>query len=138
MGIVNSSMKSAFLICCFALCVLAQTQKSDNDVPVIDAGMGPCTADVTVFDSAHRAVYKANISTQIRSGFAGVKKLDLQVGTNVDGKARFTGLPEKPREVWQLTADFEGRNNSVMLDSRKDCHAMLSIFLPDKPVSSDK
>ena len=75
-----------------------------NEVPVIDAGMGSCTADITVMDSGHHAIYKANISTRIRSGFAGVKKLDLEVGTNVDGKARFTGLPERPRDVLQFTA----------------------------------
>jgi len=109
-----------------------------NEVPVIDAGMGSCTADITVMDSGHHAIYKANISTRIRSGFAGVKKLDLEVGTNVDGKARFTGLPERPRDVLQFTADYEGRSNTVLLDSQKDCHATLSVFLPDKPVAADK
>jgi hypothetical protein len=109
-----------------------------NEVPVIDAGMGSCTADITVMDSGHHAIYKANISTRIRSGFAGVKKLDLEVGTNVDGKARFTGLPERPRDVLQFTADYEDRSNTVLLDSQKDCHATLSVFLPDKPVAADK
>jgi len=132
-------LKQTILFFLIATAVAATgAQPTANEVPVIDAGMGSCTADVTVFDSAHHPIYKANISTQIRSGFAGVRKLDLQIGTNVDGKARFTGLPERPREVWQLTADFEGRSNTVLLDSRKDCHATLSVFLPDKPVPTDK
>ena len=130
--------KQAAFILLSALILPVSAWSADNDVPVIDAAMGSCTADVTVLDSGHHAVYKATVSTQIRSGFAGVKKLDLQVGTNVDGKARFTGLPERPREVWQLTADFQGRSNTSLLDSRKDCHAALNIFLPDKPVSADK
>lgn len=131
--------KQTILVFVIAMAMTATSaQPAANEVPVIDAGMGSCTADVTVFDSAHRPVYKANVNTQIRSGFAGVKKLDLQIGTNVDGKARFVGLPERPREVWQLTADFQGRSNTVMLDSRKDCHATLSVFLPDKPVPTDK
>jgi hypothetical protein len=113
-------------------------QAGTNEVPVIDASMGSCTADITVMDSGHHAIYKANISTRIRSGFAGVKKLDLEVGTNVDGKARFTGLPDRPRDVLQFTADYEGRSNTVLLDSQKDCHATLSAFLPDKPVAADK
>jgi hypothetical protein len=109
-----------------------------NEVPVIDAGMGSCTADIAVMDSGHHAIYKANISTRIRSGFAGLKKLDLEVGTNIDGEARFTGLPERPRDVLQFTADYEGRSNAVLLDSQKDCHAKLSVFLPDKPIAANK
>jgi len=130
--------KQAAFILLSALILPVSAWSADNDVPVIDAAMGSCTADVTVLDSGHHAIYRATVSTQIRSGFAGMKKLDLQVGTNVDGKARFTGLPERPREVWQLTADFQGRSNTTLLDSRKDCHAALNIFLPDKPVSADK
>ena len=118
--------------------VSAGAQAGTNEVPVIDAGMGSCTAVITVMDSGHHAIYKANISTRIRSGFAGMKKLDLEVGTNVDGKAQFMGLPERPRDVLQFTADYEGRSNTVLLDSQKDCHATLSVFLPDKPVAADK
>ena len=127
-----------FLILLIAAGVSAAAQAGTNEVPVIDAAMGSCTADITVMDSGHHPIYKANISTRIRSGFAGVKKLDLEVGTNVDGKARFTGLPERPRDVLQFTADYEGRSNIVLLDSQKDCHATLSVFLPDKPVAVDK
>ncbi len=120
------------------LLMAAGAQAGTNEVPVIDAAMGSCTADITVMDSGHHATYKATISTRIRSGFGGLKKLDLEVGTNVDGKARFTGLPERPREVLQFTADYEGRSNVVLLDSQKNCHAALSVFLPDKPVVADK
>jgi hypothetical protein len=118
--------------------ISADALAGTNEVPVIDAGMGSCTADITVMDSGHHAIYKANISTRIRSGFAGVKKLDLEIGTNVDGKARFTGLPERSRDVLQFTADYEGRSNTVLLDSQKNCHATLTVFLPDKPVVADK
>jgi hypothetical protein len=127
-----------FLILLIAARVSAGAQAGTNEVPVIDAAMGSCTADITVMDSGHHAIYKANISTRIRSGFAGVKKLDLEVGTNVDGKARFTGLPERPRDALQFNADYQGRSNTVLLDSQKDCHATLSVFLPDKPVAVDK
>jgi hypothetical protein len=129
---------TAFFILAATLVASAAAQTGTNEVPVIDAGMGSCTADVTVMDSGHRAIYKAKISTRIRSGFAGMKKLDLEVGTNVDGKARFTGLPERPRDTMQFTADYQGRSNTGLLDSQKDCHATLSVFLPDKPVAADK
>jgi hypothetical protein len=129
---------TVFLIFFATLAVSARAQTGTNEVPVIDAGMGSCTADITVMDSGHHVIYKANISARIRSGFAGVKKLDLEVGTNVDGKARFTGLPERPRDVLQFTADYQGRSNTVLLDRQKDCHAALAVFLPDKPVPADK
>lgn len=131
-------LKHAALVLLVAALIEMPAVRAENEIPVIDAGMGSCTAEITVMDSGHHAIYKANISTRIRSGFAGVKKLDLEVGTNVDGKARFTGLPERPRDVLQFTADYQGRSNTVLLDSQKDCHAMLSIFLPDKPVAGDK
>jgi hypothetical protein len=130
--------KTILLILLITAGISADALAGTNEVPVIDAGMGSCTADITVMDSGHHAIYKANISTRIRSGFAGVKKLDLEVGTNIDGKARFRGLPERSRDVLQFTADYEGRSNTVLLDSQKDCHATLSVFLPDKPVVADK
>jgi hypothetical protein len=130
--------KTIVLILLITAGISADALAGTNEVPVIDAGMGSCTADVTVMDSGHHAIYKANISTRIRSGFAGVKKLDLEVGTNIDGKARFAGLPERSRDMLQFTADYEGRSNTVLLDSQKDCHATLSVFLPDKPVVADK
>jgi hypothetical protein len=132
-------LKQVALVFLFvAMIPAARAQTGTNEVPVIDAGMGSCTADLTVMDSAHHAIYKANISTRIRSGFAGMKKLDLEVGTNVDGRARFTGLPERPRDLLQFTADYQGRSNTVTLDPQKDCHAAVSAFLPDKPVSVEK
>jgi len=132
-------LKQAALIVVLAAAIpIAGAQTGTNEVPVIDAAMGSCTADITVMDSAHHAVYKANISTRIRSGFAGVKKLDLEVGTNVDGRARFTGLPERPRDTLQFTADFQGRSNIVTVEPQKNCHAAVNIFLPDKPIAVEK
>lgn len=129
--------KKATLIFIIATLITSAAVHAENEVPVIDAGMGSCTADITVMDSGHHAIYKANVSTRIRSGFAGLKKLDLEVGTNVDGRARFSGLPERPRDMLQFTADYQGRSNTVLLDS-PNCHAALSVFLPDKPVPGDK
>lgn len=114
---------------------LAQASPT-NEVPVIDAGLGSCTADVRVMDSSHHPIYKAEISTRIRYGFAGLHKIDLQIGTNVDGKARFTGLPEQPRETLQFTAEYNGRSNTVLLDPEKGCHASVDVFITDKPVET--
>src|SRR5271170_2930600 len=66
-------------------------------VPVIDGGIGPCSADFTVTDSGTTPVYDAKIRVHIAYGFMNLHKLDLEVGTNASGKARFTGLPDRTK-----------------------------------------
>ena len=55
--------------------------------------IGPCTADFTVTDADKEPVYAAKIKVHVAYGFMSARKLDLEIGTNADGKARFTGLP---------------------------------------------
>jgi len=64
-------------------------------VPQVNAGIGSCTVDFTVSQGSNQPLYNAEISVNIAYGFMGVKKMDLKVGTNSEGKARFVGLPEK-------------------------------------------
>src|ERR1700691_2546751 len=83
----------------FAPTLPAQTPPVDpKTVPVIDAGIGPCSAEFTVNDASGAPVYDAKVRVQIAYGFMNLHKLDLEVGTNAAGKARFTGLPDKPRQ----------------------------------------
>src|SRR6478609_5269761 len=59
------------------LVTLAISQTPDpHSVPVIDGGLGPCTADFTTNDSAAKPVYAAKINVHIAYGFASVRKLD--------------------------------------------------------------
>src|SRR6202163_2215453 len=71
----------------------AAPSSDSKSVPVIDGGIGPCSADFTVTDAAGAPVYAAKIKVHIAYGFMYARKLDLEVGTNSDGNARFTGLP---------------------------------------------
>jgi hypothetical protein len=66
-------------------------------VPAIDGGIGTCSADFIVNDPDGKPVYAATIKVHIEYGFMYLRKLDLQVGTNADGKARFTGLPDRTK-----------------------------------------
>ncbi len=68
-----------------------------NSVPIIDGEIGPCSADFTVIDNAGAPIYAATIQVDIAYGFLNAYKLDLQLGTNASGKARFTGLPAKSK-----------------------------------------
>jgi hypothetical protein len=68
---------------------------ASKSIPVVDGGIGPCSAEFTVTDAAGAPVYAASIKVHIAYRFMSAHKLDLEVGTNSDGKARFTGLPNR-------------------------------------------
>jgi hypothetical protein len=108
---------------------VAQTP-DPHSVPSVDAGLGTCTADFTIADSDGKPVYDAKISVHIAYGFAGWHKLDLQVGTNVDGKARFTTLPNSMRKgglyfrAWQ-----SGSGGEAFDDPSKTCQAQFAVTL---------
>ncbi len=69
------------------------------ELAVIDARLGACTADFTVRDAAGMPIYAAMVHVRIRYGFMSVKRMDLEVGTNSDGRARVAGLPAKARPL---------------------------------------
>jgi hypothetical protein len=102
-------------------------------VPVIDGGIGPCTADFVVTEPAGKPVYNAKIRVHIAYRFAGAHKLDLEVGTNADGKARFEGLPEKTRRGLSFQASHEDLEGTAFVDTAQTCKAQLTITLQKKP-----
>jgi hypothetical protein len=66
-----------------------------QEVPAIDGAIGPCSVEFTVNDGYAKPVYAATVKVRIAYGFGGIKKLDLEAGTNSDGKVKFKGLPAK-------------------------------------------
>jgi hypothetical protein len=68
---------------------------SAQDVPVIDGGLGPCSLELQVNDGNAKPVFAVKVNVHIAYGFMGIKKMDLEAQTNVNGKVRFTGLPAK-------------------------------------------
>jgi hypothetical protein len=100
-----------------------------HSIPVIDGGLGPCTADFTINDSAAKPVYAAKISVHIAYGFASVRKLDLEVSTNADGKARFTGLPNRVKRGLFFEATESDRTASAFDDPSATCQAQFTLAL---------
>jgi hypothetical protein len=113
----------------------AQTTSSADpkSVPVIDGGIGPCSADFTVTDVTGAPVYDAKIRVHIAYRFMNAHKLDLEVGTNAAGKARVTGLPEKTKQGLVFHASEGNREGSAFDDPAKTCKADLTIALEKKP-----
>jgi hypothetical protein len=101
-------------------------------VPVIDGGIGACSAEFTVTDAAGAPVYAATIKVHIAYGFMYLHKLDLQVGTNASGQARFIGLPERTKQGLFFTASEGGREGSAFDDPAKTCKASFTVALQRK------
>src|SRR5579864_3317823 len=102
-------------------------------VPVMDGGAGPCTADLIVTDAAGAPVYAAKVNVHIAYGFMNVRKLDLEAGTNADGKLRFTGLPERIKHGIYFRASEGDRSGEAFDDPANTCQAHFIITLQKKP-----
>ena len=112
----------------FAAGMLAAEQPVQ--VPQVNANLGPCTVDFTVSQGSNQPLYNAEISVRIAYGFMGVKKMDLKVGTNSEGKARFVGLPEKVhRPPLAFVVRAKGLSKTVNFWPSVKCHAAYSVIM---------
>jgi hypothetical protein len=100
----------------------------EPEVAVIDARLGECSASFIVTDADGAPVYGATVHVRIRYGFLGIKRMDLEVGTNSDGKARVGTLPEKARP---LTYDVRKGELEALVeqDLSTDCSAEYDVTL---------
>jgi hypothetical protein len=110
--------------------VHAQQTPDPHQVPVMDGEAGPCSVAFTVTDVKGAPVYDARIRVHIAYGFAGVRKLDLEAATNVDGKTQFKGLPEKVKGGTLLFRATQGkRDGSAIYDPAKNCNGQQSSIV---------
>ncbi len=100
------------------------------DVPTINGGMGPCTAEFTVVDASNKPVYDAKVHLKVKYGFMSKRDTDLEVGTNSDGRARMEGLPEKLKKPpLEFTIRSGDATKSVTSDPAADCHPSFTVTL---------
>jgi hypothetical protein len=111
----------------------AQQSPDPHEVPVMDGEAGPCSIAFTVTDVKGAPVYDARIRVLIAYGFMGVRRLDLEAATNVDGKTQFKGLPEKVKGGTLIFRASQGkRDGSAVYDPAKKCSGQQSsIVLTD-------
>jgi hypothetical protein len=109
-----------------------QAAADAHQVPVMDGGIGDCSVDFTVTDNAGKGLYDAKIRVHIAYGFLYARKLDLEQATNIDGKARFVGLPARTKRGLFFTASQGDREGSAFVDPDKTCKADLKIVLEKK------
>ncbi|HZR30134.1 MAG TPA: hypothetical protein VFA71_15255 [Terriglobales bacterium] len=135
------------LLCCFFLLAgaagfpgAAQTQSNQQTqkVPTIDGGAGPCSLELTVTTPDTKPVYAATIKVHIAYGFAGLHKLDLDAGTDADGKVKFIGLPSRVHRPPLEFQAFKDRLAGIATyNPDSECQAKHDIILetPKPPVS---
>lgn len=104
-----------------------------KSVPAIDGGIGACSVDFLVTDPNGSPVYDATIKVHIAYGFMYWRKLDLQVGTNADGKARFTGLPDRTKKGLFFEASAGDRTAEAFDDPATTCKNQFTVALRQKP-----
>jgi hypothetical protein len=127
---MSSTVRSCRLLCVAAIVALvgglmpanAQHTPDPHQVPVMDGEAGPCSVGFTVTDVKGAPVYDARIRVHMAYGFAGVRRLDLEAATNVDGKTQFKGLPEKVKGGTLMFHASQGkREGSAVYDPAKNC-----------------
>ena len=117
-----------------AISLPALSQSTDpKSPPVIDGGIGSCSADFAVTDADGAPVYAAKIKVHIAYGFMYARKLDLEIGTNSDGKARFTGLPARTKRGLFFEATEGDRSGNAFVDPAVTCQSQFTIALRKKP-----
>ena len=101
-----------------------------HKVPVMDGGAGPCSLELTVNGPDGKPVYAARVKVHINYGFGGFHKLDLEAGTNVDGKLKFTGLPDRVRRPpLEFHAQKDDMQGMATYDPLNECQAKHDISL---------
>ena len=111
-----------------AVALTAPQSAAPQEVPVLKANLGDCSADFTVRGADGQPVYNATIHVRVRYGFMSVKRTDLEIGTNADGKARIEGLPAKAKPLaYEVRKD--AASASAMQDVAAMCRATFDLAL---------
>jgi hypothetical protein len=123
-------MKCSILLCLVLACTYSLTAQSSDKPAVVDGGLGRCSLEVTVIGPDSKPVYAANVRVHIAYGFGGFHKLDLEVGTDAAGKAKFTGLPSRVRRPpLEFGATKDDLSGTLNYDPATECVAAHKITL---------
>lgn len=99
-------------------------------VPVVNAGLGPCSAEFTVKNGENKPIYGVTISVTFRYGFLNLHKQSLEAYTNSDGKARFEGFPNYVKNNLAFRLHYHGRQKTVLDDPSVTCKAVEPVIVP--------
>lgn len=128
MKITLSRWKLAFILPLLALCAgpLAATQQ---DVPRVSADAGTCRAAFTVRDGSNKPIYNAKIDVTVHYGFMNLRKTQLEIATNADGKALVDGLPNFPKKPLEFVVKSGTVSKVVTDDPSSTCLGHFDVTL---------
>ena len=131
-------MKSSLALCLLLLSYCSSLRAQPPEKPaVVDGGLGRCSLDVTVLGPDSKPVYGATVRVHIAYGFGGFHKLDIEVGTNAAGKAKFTGLPSRVRRPpLEFDATKDDLSGTLNYDPATECVAAHNISLQKAPADT--
>jgi hypothetical protein len=95
----------------------------------ISADQGACSALITVTGADSKPVYNAKVTTRIRYGFMGTKKLDLETYTSAAGQVKIVGLPEVPKKPIFINIGKDDKMESVEFKPDVHCRATIDVQL---------
>jgi hypothetical protein len=82
-------------------------------------------------------VQDAKVRVRINYGFMGVRRLDLEVVTNADGKARFAGLPNNLKRALYFYAESGKLRGTAVNDAALKCNASHTLTMRENADSTD-
>ena len=103
-------------------------------VPTVDGELGSCSVEFTTIDGHGNPIGGASLRLHLTYGFAGIRRLDLEVTTNTDGKARFTGLPDNLKKGLFFRGSKEDKEGTAFYEPKKNCKAQHTMVL-EKPAT---
>ncbi|HJT71209.1 MAG TPA: hypothetical protein VJ731_13510 [Terriglobales bacterium] len=135
-------MKRLSCVVSFLLLALAGSThialaQNTGKMTTIDGGAGGCSLEVTVLGTDGKPAYAATVKVHISYGFAGTRRLDLEAGTNNDGKVKFTGLPSRVhRPPLEFIATKDQMQAMLTYDPSAECEAKHEMTLHPKPTET--
>jgi len=111
----------------FLIAVCASVRAETPEVPIVDGHLGRCSATFTVKGRDQKPLYNAKISVTVRYGPLGLRRMELQVGTNSDGKARVAGLPDGGKKQLRFEIYRGELFKIVSVDPSVECDATIEV-----------
>lgn len=100
------------------------------DPYLMDGGAGPCSIELNVMDPAGKPISSALISVHVEYGFGGFHKLDMSVYSSPEGKAKFIGLPAKPKNApLEFHATKDQLTGVAVMNPANECQAKHDIVM---------
>jgi hypothetical protein len=122
-------LSTLLLVSLFVLCPRMNRAQSTPAIAAISAGLGNCSALVVATGADSKPLYGAKVAARVQYGMMGMKKLDLEAYTGVDGKLKIADLPATLKRPMRIHVSKDDKDEMVEFDPEKNCHATLNVQL---------